>query len=187
MQRPKLLLPWLEGTVIEAVLAAWRESKVDCVFVVVHPGDNELAEICRRSDAQTIVAETPPPQMKDSVTLALREIAADERPSGLDAWLLAPADMPTLSAETINLLLSAQDAKRPRILVPSHDGRRGHPVLFPWPLADEVFQLNADEGVNVLLGRHPLQEIVCPPGEMAQDIDTPRQYRQMKRRYQSSS
>ena len=35
MGTPKLLMPWKDSTVIEAVLAAWEQSQIDEIVVVV--------------------------------------------------------------------------------------------------------------------------------------------------------
>ena len=173
----KLLLPWGASTVIEHVLAAWNASQTTHTIVVVHPDDEALAEVCRASGAEIVVAAAPPPDMKDSVRLALQHVAEHHATVDGDAWLLAPADMPTLSTEAINRLLTAHRPDLARILVPVHAGRRGHPALFPWALAADVASLAADEGVNALLARHSVAEVACGADALAADLDTPEDYR----------
>ena len=71
--------------------------------------------------------------MKASLQAALRHIDANFAPAASDAFLVAPADMPRLSAAIINRLLDEHYANpESAILVPTLRGRRGHPVLFPW-------------------------------------------------------
>lgn len=182
MGKPKLLLPWADSTVIEHLLAAWRASAVDRVVVVVHPDDAQLAEISRRCGATVVQPQTPPAEMKQSVQIALAHIDAESHPSQTDAWLLAPADMPTLARSTIDRLVEAYRAEPPAIWAPVADERRGHPVLFPWSLAAEVARLGADEGVNVLLARHPVHTIRAEAASILEDLDTPEQYEQLRRR-----
>jgi CTP:molybdopterin cytidylyltransferase MocA len=118
--------------------------------------------------------------MKDSVAEALRYLAQHFQPTWRDTWLLAPADLPQLSAAVIGKLLEAHRPDDPRILVPSHEGRRGHPVLFPWNLAEEVPRLGDNEGVNLLLKRHPVTEIACGVAALPADVDTPADYRRFQ-------
>ena len=190
MGQPKLLLPWGSSTVIEQVIAAWRASRVSGVVAVVHPDDVELAEVCRRAGAEVVVAPSPPPDMKASVCLGLESIAHRYAPRASDAWLVAPADLPTLSAETINRVIAAHAtnaaAASARIVVPVHNGRRGHPVLFPWLLAEQVKSLPEDAGLNRLLSEFSPQEIDCGAEALPADLDTPDDYRRLHDRHNPS-
>jgi len=187
MGEPKLLLPWRESTIIEHVLAAWRDSRVDAVVMVVHPEDVRLAELGRKSGARVVQPRVPPAEMKVSVALALAHIAQEFRPDSSDAWLLAPADMPTLSAAVIDGLidahrtaLSSGEAMAPTIWAPAAAGRRGHPVLFPWSLAAEVEWLGADEGINALVARYPVRTIEAEASAILEDLDTPADYQRLR-------
>ena len=185
MGAPKLLLPMGGGTMMERTLAAWKNSRVERVVVVVRPEDLELADLCRTCGAEVVVTPTAPPEMKDSVQYGLRHIEANFAPIAEDAWLLAPADMPNLSPRIINAMIATHEPNKIRILIPTLGGQRGHPVLFPWPLAAEVFSLRSNEGLNVLRQRHDNQEIPCddvePTGTSAfSDIDTPEEYERFR-------
>jgi molybdenum cofactor cytidylyltransferase len=176
MGEPKLLLEHEGRTIIEYVLAAWRESRVDHVVAVVHPDDDELAKRCRRAGAEVIRPATPPPEMKDSVACALVAIDEEYNPAAGDVWLLAPADMPALSRQTIDAVVAAHTFGQPTIIVPTHQGKRGHPVLFPWTLAEEVSRLGAHEGINAIVARHQVRELDLPAAEILLDIDRPEDF-----------
>ena len=179
MGRPKLLLPWREGSVIESQLQAWRASRVAAVVVVVHPDDGKLAEVCRRAGAEVVVPDAAPPTMKASVLHGLEYIGGRYAPSASDAWLLAPADMPMLGSELINRILAAYDPNQPRIIMPECQGERGHPVLFPWWLVEEVRGLSPEEGLNVLRRRHGAEQILVADRGALVDIDTPGDYQRL--------
>jgi molybdenum cofactor cytidylyltransferase len=185
MGRPKLLLPWGDATVIEHVLATWRASSVDRVVVVVDPRDEPLARLCAQCGVQVVVPEVPPAEMKDSVLLGLAW-AETQNPAGDDAFLVAPADMPGLAGGVIDRLIDAHvrsvsEGGGPTIRVPRYGAKRGHPVLFPWPLAAEVARLGADEGLNVLLERHGVEDVDVAAAEIAGDFDTPDDYDRLRR------
>ena len=184
MGAPKLLLPLSGGTIMEGTLAAWRASRVERIVVVVRPDDQELANVCRSYGVEVAIPPEAPPEMKDSVQYGLQYIEANFTPNAEDAWLLAPGDMPNLSLRVIDALIAEHDLSRPRILVPTLGGKRGHPVLFSWTLAAEVYSLSAAEGLNVLRQRHESQEVPCdsiePGGSTAfSDIDTPEDYERL--------
>jgi molybdenum cofactor cytidylyltransferase len=159
---------------------AWRKSAVSHVIVVVRANDAALAELIPHDSRVAVVRADPPPEhMKDSVVLGLDLIQRDYRPKASDVWLLAPADMPRLSSSVINGLLAAHIPLRPQILIPQVGGKKGHPVLFPWPLAAAARNLHADEGLNVLRERFAHRTIDFTDASVFDDLDTPDDYRQL--------
>lgn len=187
MGQPKLLLPWGDATVIEHVLAVWRASRVDHVVVIVDPRDDALARLCAQCGTQVVVPETPPAEMKDSVQLGLTWAQA-HNPANDDAFLVAPADMPALTHEIIDRLIDAHvqsltHSGGPSIRAPRYGARRGHPVLFPWPLSAEVPRLGAGEGLNVLVARHGVEYVEATEDAIAEDFDTPEDYGRLRTRF----
>jgi molybdenum cofactor cytidylyltransferase len=188
MGRPKLLLPWGGATVIEHVLAAWRESRVERVVVVLHRDDQRLAELCAACGAITVAPDSPPPHMKDSIRHGLAVVAERFDPHDDDAWLVAPADMPGLTAAVIDRLIEAHAAglaerggARP-VRAARYGSKPGHPVLFPWPLAAEVAQLGDDEGLDALVARHLVAYLDFDTAARPEDFDTPAEYERLRRR-----
>ena len=170
----------MERTVIEHIITAWRTSQVTDVIVTLHARDVALQDVVSSTGAETVVLDPPPVDMKASVAGGLDHVARRYRPDAGDVWLLAPADVPTLDAAVINRLLAAHDPGSSKILVAAHEGRCGHPALFPWPLAAAVERLAADEGINRLLRLHPTELIECGPAALVPDLDTPEDYRRLR-------
>lgn len=180
MGRPKLLLPWGSSTVIETVISAWRAGGIERVIVVVRADDEPLAARCRAAGARVVQPIVDPPDMKTSVRHALHAARAAYAPTDDEAWLLAPADMPRLSAPLIARLLAEHDPARPQVLIPVVDGRRGHPILVPWCWATAVDELTEHEGVNTLVARLPVREILSDDPGIRVDLDTPDDYRRAR-------
>jgi len=185
MGQPKLLLPWRNSTVIEHVVAAWRASQVSKVVMTVHPADQELAEVGRNAGAIVIQPDIPPSEMKASVQVALDYMKDHLQPQATDAWLVAPADLPGIRTETIDRVISAYTASlqgmhsEESIWAPSCAGHRGHPVLFPWLLAEQVERLGANEGINALLLRNPVETIEFE-ALASDDLDTLEDYERLR-------
>jgi molybdenum cofactor cytidylyltransferase len=179
MGRAKLLLPWRDKPIIEHVLEAWGASRADHVVVVIRAEDTVLQETALRCGADVARADPPPEQMKDSVVVGLEYARRAWSPGPADVWLLAPADMPRLNPGIINLLLEEYDSGNPQILIPKAGDKNGHPVLFPWRLADEVRALGADEGINALRRRFPSRLVTIDDPAVFDDLDTPEDYRKL--------
>jgi molybdenum cofactor cytidylyltransferase len=182
MGRPKLLLPDGEVTVIETVLTAWQASRVTQTVVVVRQDDQALAETCRQHNVSVVIPDKDPPEMKDSVVAALDYLRNSWQPRDSDVWLLAPADLPDLSPAVIDLLLQSYEADPSDTVVPIHDGRRGHPVLFRWSVVSQIALLGPDEGINCLVDRLPLVTVAAGESCLAKDLDTPEQYHRRRQR-----
>ena len=137
--RPKLLLPLADGrALIDHVLMAWRGSSVDGIVVVMRRDDAPLAKRCAGPRTAIVQPDVDPPDMKSSIAAGIQYLLESRPPAADDAWLVAPADMPLLSAQAIDAVIAAyrqQLAARDtahtnlplQIVVPHHAGRRGHP------------------------------------------------------------
>jgi molybdenum cofactor cytidylyltransferase len=93
-------------------------------------------------------------------------------PSDVTALVVCLVDHPLVSARTVVELLRHADASD--IVVPTFEGRRGHPVVFSPSFMRAILELPADRGVNSLIreqGR--VLEIPVPDPGIVTDIDTP--------------
>ncbi len=179
MGQPKLLLPWHGRAMIEHTLAAWQNSRVTRTVVVVHPDDQPLADVCRAAGCLVWQPDVPPPDMKASIRSGLNFIETQFEPIAADAWLVAPADLPTLASTVIDQLIARHDPCEPRILAPTAAGHPGHPLLFPWAVRGEIDRLGAEQGLNTLLTWFPPRQIECGPLARPEDVDTSEDYRRL--------
>jgi molybdenum cofactor cytidylyltransferase len=180
MGQAKLLMPWRGKPLVQHVLEAWRASRVHATLVVVRPEDEELATLAESSGAIVVRPPLPPPDMRASAAFGLGELRRLFSPQDGDGWLFAPADLPQLSAAVIDRLISEHAAHPDAPLVPTVQGRRGHPVLFPWSWTPRVRQLGPDEGLNALLRDGLARTIDCSDlmsgATMFDDVDTPEDF-----------
>jgi len=185
MGQPKLLMPLTGRPLVRHTIEAWQRSCVDHLIVVVRPGDQALADVVQAAGAVLVVPEIPPPDMKASIQAALRHIEHGLLPEAHDAFLVAPADMPCLSAAVINRLIDKHfSSGEASILVPVIAGRRGHPVLIPWQFAADVHCLPAEAGLNVIVeGLNSrliaCEDLVLPDEYPFADINTPEDFQRL--------
>lgn len=182
-QSHKLLLPWKEAgtTIIDAVLAAWTRSQVAQVVVVARQGDVALQTACQKWPVDVVLPQIDPPDMRTSIQQGIEHLAAKYRPHSSDRWLIAPADVPTLSAELIDRLVAAS-ASSPGIVAPRFGDRSGHPVSFPWSLSPTLQEIPADRGLDWLLESLPVDWLSLPLDLRLEDIDTPLDYQRLNAR-----
>ena len=190
MGQPKLTMSLAGRPVIEHLLSALDQPGVDAVVIVFRRGDEKLAATLKQTPAQqharvlSVQPETDPPDMRTSVEIGLAAINERFSPGDDSVWLLIPADHPVLDGDVVRELLAAQSQSDADVLVPTHDGERGHPTLFRWPLADRVPQIPTDCGLNWLV-RHEsvsVDEIEVATDSVLVDLDTPEDFRKLEQR-----
>ncbi len=94
----------------------------------------------------------------------------------VDGALVALGDMPWIRSEHVDALIAAFDpAGAETIVVPVHDGKRGHPVLWSARHFAEMRRLGGDVGARGLLERHADAVRTVPVDDAAVhlDVDTP--------------
>ena len=176
MGQPKPLMSLDGATLLHRVVTSLRQGGVERVVVVVPPADTPegplIADEARRAGADVVIPETRPADMRRSVELGLARLETDPPPRIV---LLAPADTPGISGELVACLVETARERPGSIVVPCHEGRRGHPLALPWNLAVQVPTLPAGVGVNALVARHvdSIVTLASASSDVLVDLDTP--------------
>ena len=88
-------------------------------------------------------------------------------------WLIALGDMPFVMPRTIRSIADAVGLRgHARIVAPTYDGRRGHPVGFDRTLTAALMGLQGDVGASVLMKAESVTAIPCDDRGIVEDIDT---------------
>ncbi|MEJ2612261.1 MAG: nucleotidyltransferase family protein, partial [Candidatus Thiodiazotropha sp.] len=119
----KLMHPLADGEPLGIASARVLISVVPQVVAIVRPGDSELAQAFCELGYRVIENHRYHAGMGESLGLAVR---ASVHAGG---WLVALADMPWISAVTIELLVERM-GQGASMIAPTYAGRRGHPVGF---------------------------------------------------------
>lgn len=186
MGRPKLSLPLGDRTVLERVVAAVRDGGVADVLVVLGPASARLRELAERAGAATLVLDRDTADMRATVLAGLAHLQARFAPAADDAWLLLPADHPTLDAAVVRALAAAAgDDHTHSIFVPANAGRRGHPALLRWRHTPALLALPEGQGLNSYIRAQAAQtrELPWPSAEVLRDLDTPEDYAALQRAF----
>jgi molybdenum cofactor cytidylyltransferase len=151
MGRPKALLPFEGLTFVEHLLQATNHPRVGIVRVVLGANAESIqAEL--KLDQETVVVNQDWQQGQlSSIQSAIRSLPADET-AGL---LLCPVDHPLISSQLVSRLIAEFDSDRKLIVVPTHQGRRGHPVIFHASLYAELLDASPNVGARQVVWAHP--------------------------------
>jgi CTP:molybdopterin cytidylyltransferase MocA len=183
MGRPKLALPLLGRPLLAHVVTALREGGADPVLVVLGPHVAELAEVAQAAGGEALVLPAATPDMRTTIEHGLDWLEARRAPAEDDAWLLTPGDQPTLDAALVRRLIESwRQRGEASILIPTHEGRRGHPALIGWRHAAGLRAHRRDEGLNAYLRLHAgaTRELSAGPSAV-EDVDTPEDYERLLR------
>ena len=158
---PKQLARVGDRTMLARVIDTAREANLAPIVVVVPSG------IAARGDVVPVVNARSEEGLSRSLRMGIAVLSPD-----VGAAVILLGDQPTLSVETIRLVVGAARNDRP-VVAARADGRLGPPVL----LLREAFRLaheaTGDEGLRSILTDH--SQLVTPVdvGEHAPDVDTP--------------
>ncbi len=145
-------------------------SRARPIFVVTgHRGDEVRAALGNRP-----VSYVDAPDFADGLAASLkRGIAA--LPEAAAAALVCLGDMPLVTGRMLDRLIDAWDPDEGRaIVVPTHQGRAGNPIIWSRMFFSEILDLAGDSGARVLLKRHEEQVAEVEVGDDAvlRDFDT---------------
>jgi molybdenum cofactor cytidylyltransferase len=145
----KQLLPLGGKTFVEHSVDNLVASPVGEVIVIT--GHNEDA--VRRSLQGRPIRLVHNPDyelgMATSIICGFRHISAEST-----AAMIALADQPLIPTVVMQQLISAYRETRPLILVPTHRGKRGHPIIISRQFASDVEAMDIAIGLRQLLSRH---------------------------------
>lgn len=171
--RPKQLLPYGEGTLLDHVLAVARGCRFDELVVALGGAATEVADGVDLAGARVVVNEAYGEGCSSSIAAALG--ALDER---CEVLVLMLGDQPGVSAAAVGALL--EEIGDAPIAVCRYSDGRGHPIAFARHVFAELAGLHGDRGVWRLLERRGTDVVeVATDGPVPLDVDTPEDYERL--------
>jgi CTP:molybdopterin cytidylyltransferase MocA len=168
----KKLLAQVDGEpMLDRTIRCLLEGGVSEVIVVV--GNDGRAELERdvnaMNDARVRPVENPDPSRG-----MFSSIQAGVATASGDALLVLPGDMPFVRAATVKAVVDKY-RERPAIVSPRYRGKRGHPVVLPLWLRDEIRDTPATANLHEVIKKHTDLRVdleVDDPG-INRDVDIP--------------
>ncbi|MFC2024067.1 NTP transferase domain-containing protein [Chloroflexota bacterium] len=176
MGEPKLLMPFHGRTILGKVVEDLLDSDVGEVVVVV----GHMAEKMRKR-----LLGKP---VKLAMNMHYRQGISSSIVAGLGlidncakAVMIALGDQPLIGTTIINKLVKEYYNQDKGIVIPTYEGRRGHPVIFSIRYKNELLGLKGDVGARQLFEQHldDITEVVVNSSSVIIDIDNLSDYRSL--------
>jgi molybdenum cofactor cytidylyltransferase len=178
MGTQKMLLPFGEATVVEAVVRTALASMVDRAVAVVGADGEAVRARLEPSGADIAVNERFAEGMLTSIQTGLRALPPDA-----EAAVVMLGDQPFLPPAVVDLVIRGYRVSGRGIVIPVFRGRRGHPVLVDLKYREEVLSFDPADGLRRLLRAHPddIAEVETDDPNILRDLDTPEDYAGLKK------
>lgn len=167
--RPKQLLAYRGGTLLDATLSAARDCRFDQLIVTLGASSALVSSSVNLGSVEVIENPGYSAGCSSSITAALPSV--DKRADGL---VLLLGDQPGISPAAVSRLSEGEAA--PMAVCRYADGL-GHPMWFRRDLFEELSTLHGDKAVWKLLhsGRYDVREVAVE-GSVPLDVDTAEDY-----------
>ena len=175
MGSPKALLAYQGQTFLERICTAFFDAGVEELVVVLGAWEDRLRPALPRHPAlRTVVNPHYAQGQLSSLVCGLGALSPDSA-----AAVVNLVDHPLVRPETIAALMASFRTDPLPIIIATHQGQRGHPVLFSRQVYAELLAAPLDKGAKTVVRKDPARVRHVPlddPGIVA-DIDTPQDYR----------
>ena len=166
MGTPKALLNAGGRTFIERVIHAHRVGGCKRVLVVLPTLDGSVASKAMAAGAQIVQNPSPEEGPIGSLRASLRVL--DHNVEGIS---FCPVDQPLIREDTVGTLIETFRQSRAPLVVPTFNGKRGHPVLFGKILFGELLTDALPEGARTVVHRHLDDTVSVPVDDEGTIID----------------
>ncbi len=110
--------------------------------------------------------EAAPQKGREQQTQAAAHDGTPHLPQGTDGLLLCLIDHPLISGALVNYLIEQfYAAACTKIVLPVYEGRRGHPLIFPASLYEELLHAPEDKGARAVVWAHTADVVAVPTEE----------------------
>jgi molybdenum cofactor cytidylyltransferase len=176
MGRPKALLPIEGQNFIERIVGALMQSQADRLVVVLGHNADEMRRQIEHLPIDIVINTEYKNGQLSSLQAAIRHIEKENR---CDGMLVHLVDHPYIDRRLVDLMIQRFYETKKLIVVPRHQEKRGHPVIFSRALFEELLSAPADQGAKAVVNAHRQEtlEIEWQDEGITLDIDTPELYR----------
>jgi molybdenum cofactor cytidylyltransferase len=148
----------------ERFLASGGQSHKLQALLLDKPVLEHTLDAVRASGLPFHVEAVGHPGMGDSIAAAVRATP------DADGWLILPADLPLVQAQTLQRIAQVDTAHR--VVVPCFEGQGGHPVRFAASCGPALMDLQGNQGAALIVKALGAIKIEIDDFGCVTDIDT---------------
>lgn len=177
MGAPKALIPCRGRTFLEHLLDAARHPRISPVLVVLGPHADQIRKQVALDPASVVINPDWELGQLSSIQAAVRHLQA--APEETDGLMLFLVDHPLISAALVDRLVAEFYRSGRAIVLPTFQGRRGHPVIFARQLYDELLAAPLDKGARTVVWAHAKEVLEVPTEEegVVMNLNDPETFR----------
>jgi len=175
----KLLLPYGQGTVLSHVLGQINQAGIGDIYVITGHEKDLVEQEVKKFSGVAVYNDLYEEGLSTSVKAGIAAL-----PKDTDAVMIILGDMPNISADILRKIMAAYNlAQAQSIIIPTHNGKRGNPILWDADFFGDFERLEGDMGAKILLNDYPeyITELETLSDAIFLDIDTIEAYEDLKK------
>lgn len=178
MGRDKALLTFHGKSFLEAIIQNLNAAGIEKITVVLGHHAEVIQAKVDLAAAQVVVNHEYQRGQTSSLQVGLEAVARDQP----DAVILCLVDHPAVSAEVIARLMEHFESTHAPVIIPTHKGEHGHPVVISKALFPELLALLPGEPANAVIRKYrpETQFIEVADRGILIDVDEPRTYERLE-------
>jgi molybdenum cofactor cytidylyltransferase len=153
--------PSAQKTFLEHLIEVTRHPRTGFLRVVVGAHSAEIRARVKLDDGALVFNPDWQRGQLSSLQAAIRSLPAAK----VEGMLICLVDHPLISPGLVASLIKAFDRDKNRIVIPAYRGRRGHPVIFPSALFEELLAASPEVGARSVIHAHADAVVEVPVEE----------------------
>ena len=174
MTKPKPLLRFGDQTFLEHIISVLKLSHVDQITVVLGSEAETIRQSINLVGINIVINKG---YLKGQLSSLIAAI--EDAPEETEAILVCLVDMPFITKEVVDEIISKFKQTDKPIIVPVFNKKRGHPVLFSRSLFNELLNAPEEQGARYVLysNEEKILELETHESRILIGINTPDDYK----------
>jgi len=180
MGKIKQLLEWEDKTIIEKIIKLSLSLKTKDVFVVLGSNYKKIYDVINKYNITIIKNNSWENGIGSSISTGIKKVMGYY--NSLDGVLIILGDQPLISKKYLEKMIHVFFKKKPDIVSSKYKKSFGVPAIFSNSIFQSLTNLNKDFGAKKLMEIRLKSMIILKPSqEILYDIDTEKDYRDIKK------
>ncbi len=178
MGKPKQLLPWRNGTLIEHAADLVLSSDADRCIAVLGANAEAVRSALGDRHLEIVLNDRWEDGMGSSISTGMTYLLRGSQP--VDAVLIMLADQPFVDTNFLNQLIDHCKAGDGEIICTHYGRKKGPPAIFLRKYFTALSELEGEKGAGGLIATHPNSVFSLEGGRRTTDLDTPEDYHKLR-------
>ena len=161
MGTPKALLPYRGHTFLEHLIEVTTHPRIGMRGSCLARARKIFARSSVSIHRIVVINENWQQGQLSSIQAAVRSLP----PGETEGLILCPVDHPLVSAKLVARLIAEFDSSGKLIVLPTYNGKRGHPLIFRSSLYDEILAASPEVGARQVVWNHASDLLEVPTDE----------------------